>query len=525
MRCPVAPRATPGRSLLTFLQNQRRSLASTRQTLERFSRSTDDTAWRKHGGVVVALGSHWLDMPESDTPAATANPERAAVVAACGRIRQLFLCLVIAALAPLAIASNRQNAPSVEAPSAGEIAEKQGNLRSLRSQIDALRKQMAAAEGSRKEAVDQLQEAERAISATQRQLYETETGTDRLRERLSELEKQSNDLGRVLGAQQEQLARLLHRQYLRGNPDPLRMFLNGDDPNQLARDLHYLETIGRARREILRGIEATIQRQQALAREARQQAELLAASEARQREEHARLVEQRQQRQLALARVSEQIAAQRREIGSLQRDEKRLAELVDRLSRIIAAQAGEARREAQRREQARHPEPMERAPTSLTEPATGEARPPPVPERRGDEAAATPGAGSLARLKGQLRLPTRGAVSNRFGATRLEGSTWKGLFILAGNGSEVRSIAAGRVVFAEWMRGFGNLLIVDHGSGYLSIYANNDSLLKNVGDEARLGEVIATVGNSGGNPESGLYFELRHQGRPLDPMAWVSTRY
>ncbi|WP_374692398.1 murein hydrolase activator EnvC [Accumulibacter sp.] len=500
-------------------------MASTGQTLERFARSTNDTCWREHRGVVVAFGSHCPETLASDTSAATGSPQPSTAVAACGRIRRALLCLLIVSLAPLAMASNRQNPASVEAASSGEIAEKQGSLRSLRGQIDALRKQMAAAEGSRREAVDQLQEAERAISATQRQLYETASGTDRLRRRLDELEKQSSELGRVLGSQQEQLARLLHRQYLRGNPDPVRMFLNGDDPNQLARDLHYLETIGRARREILRDVEVTMQRQQALARETRQQAELLAASEARQREEHARLVEQRQQRQLALAKVSEQIAAQRREIGSLQRDEKRLAELVDRLSRLIAAQAGEARREAQRREQARHPAPMERAPASPTEPAAGEAgSAPPVPAGRGDEAAAIPGAGSLARLKGQLRLPTRGAVSNRFGATRHEGSTWKGLFILAGNGSEVRSIAAGRVVFAEWMRGFGNLLIVDHGSGYLSIYANNDSLLKNVGDAARSGEVIATVGNSGGNPESGLYFELRHQGRPLDPMAWVSTR-
>jgi septal ring factor EnvC (AmiA/AmiB activator) len=164
-------------------------------------------------------------------------------------------------------------------------------------------------------------------------------------------------------------------------------------------------------------------------------------------------------------------------------------------------------------------------PASPADPSAADATAAPPPAAsRGDAATSTPGAGNLAQLKGQLRLPTRGAVSNRFGATRQEGSTWKGLFIVAGNGSEVRSIAAGRVVFAEWMRGFGNLLIIDHGSGYLSIYANNDSLLKSVGDEARTGEVIATVGNSGGNPESGLYFELRHQGKPLDPMAWVSTR-
>ena len=121
-------------------------------------------------------------------------------------------------------------------------------------------------------------------------------------------------------------------------------------------------------------------------------------------------------------------------------------------------------------------------------------------------------------------MPARGAVSNRFGAARQEGSTWKGLFIRAGAGSEVKAIAGGRVVFADWMRGFGNLLIVDHGDSYLSIYGNNDSLLKQVGEAVRGGDTVAAVGNSGGNPESGLYFELRHQGQPLDPLKWVTMK-
>jgi len=497
-------------------------LASIRQTHQRFSRDTGDTSWCEHGGVAVSLDGRRLPVRGRRSSTTITNLQPPATFAVPGLLWRGLLCLLIAALASLAIASNRQSPASIDVASTGEIAERQGSLRLLRSQIETLRRQMATAEGSRREAADQLQEADRAISATQRQLHETGTETGRLRARLNELEKHSSDLGRVLNSQQEQLARLLHQQYLRGNPDPVRMFLNGDDPNQLARDLYYLETIGRARREILRDIEATMLRQQALARDTRQQAELLAASEARQREEHVRLVEQRQRRQQVLAGLSEQIAAQRREMGSLQRDEKRLTALVDRLSRILAAQAGEA----QRREPNRQHGASEHPPTSPAEPAAVDATTvPPTAASRGDEATATPGAGNLARLKGQLRLPTRGVVSNRFGATRQEGSTWKGVFIVAGNGSEVRSIAAGRVVFAEWMRGFGNLLIVDHGSGYLSIYANNDSLLKGVGDDARAREVIATVGNSGGNPESGLYFELRHQGKPLDPMAWVSTRH
>ena len=121
-------------------------------------------------------------------------------------------------------------------------------------------------------------------------------------------------------------------------------------------------------------------------------------------------------------------------------------------------------------------------------------------------------------------MPARGVVSNRFGSPRQEGSTWKGLFIRAGAGSEVKAIAGGRVVFADWMRGFGNLLIVDHGSSYLSIYGNNDALLKQLGDTVKGGDTVASVGNSGGNPESGLYFELRHRGQPLDPLKWVNLK-
>lgn len=449
--------------------------------------------------------------------------------------RPLFVALLTAVLGTSALAASaRQNSRDVSAAPASEITERQGDLKSLRAQIEALRKEMANTEGSRREASDQLQDAERAISATQRELHDLTTETDRLQARLKELATQSRELEQRLNAQQVQLEKLLYRQYLRGSPDPLRLFLNGDDPNQLARDLYYLETIGRARSQILREIESTLQRKQALAVETRLQAERLLASETREKEEHARLLTQRQQRQAMLDKLAKQIAAQRREIGNLQRDEKRLTELVDRLSKIIATRAA-AVREAQRRDM---PRSGATAGTTVRPGPADAARPsPPGKQAAAEEPVETTAAPEartaspaqrdmvdLARLKGQLRLPTRGAVSNRFGTVRQEGSTWKGVFIGAATGSEVRSIAGGRVVFAEWMRGFGNLLIVDHGNGYLSIYANNDSLRRQVGDEVRAGETIATVGNSGGNPESGLYFELRHQGKPLDPLAWVSAK-
>lgn len=391
-------------------------------------------------------------------------------------------------------------------PTHSEVAEKRGDLKELRDQIESLRKEVTETESKRASATDQLKGVEQEISVTQRDLHVLSTQRSKIQETLKDLSLQSRELESRLTHQQSQLEKLVYRQYLRGNPDALQIMLNGDDPNQVARDLHYLSSIGKARSQLVHEIEATLQRKQHLAAAAKERGEALATVEAKQKEQHEKLVAQREQRKAMLGKISAKIAEQRREIGNLQRDEKRLTQLIDRLVKIIATK----------------PVPRkESRPTTQPRPEAGK---PSGPELVNEN---TPGASSgnrFEQLRGSLHLPVRGTVTNRFGAARQEGSTWKGLFIRAATGAEVRAIAAGRVVFADWMRGFGNLIIVDHGGSYLSVYGNNDALLKQVGDPLRGGEVIAAAGNSGGNPESGLYFELRHNGQPLDPLRWVSLK-
>lgn len=129
--------------------------------------------------------------------------------------------------------------------------------------------------------------------------------------------------------------------------------------------------------------------------------------------------------------------------------------------------------------------------------------------------------GAFASLKGRMRSPVHGKLVARFGAKRGEAS-WKGVFIEAAEGTEVHAVAGGRVVWANWMRGFGNLIIVDHGGQYLSIYGNNQSLLKRAGQVVKAGDPIASAGNTGGRAESGLYFELRHLGKAFDPSSWIN---
>lgn len=418
-------------------------------------------------------------------------------------------CALASALL-LALSPSDARAARQSSPASSEVAEKRSDLKELREQIETMRKQLAAAEESRADAADQLKDTERGISALQRELHELAEQRGELQERMARMAVQSRELEGRLAGQQQQLEELVRRQYRQGEPDLLRLLLNGDDPSQTARDLRYLSAIGQARSELLQQISKAIEEKQALAADTRERAAELSAVEAKQQERRASLVQRREERKQALDKISARIAQQRKEIGAKERDERRLSQLVAQLTKIIAA------RPAPRRE----PTPVERPTRDKPARERTEQAPALVNERLPEAQAHS----VFARLKGELRLPVKGVISGRFGSSRPEGGTWKGLFIRAASGTPVRAIANGRVVFADWMRGFGNLLIVDHSDGYLSIYGNNDALLKQVGDVVRSGDAVAAVGDSGGIPESGLYFELRQQGQALDPMKWVSTR-
>ncbi|AQR64803.1 hypothetical protein BXU06_06800 [Aquaspirillum sp. LM1] len=130
---------------------------------------------------------------------------------------------------------------------------------------------------------------------------------------------------------------------------------------------------------------------------------------------------------------------------------------------------------------------------------------------------------AFASLQGKLKLPVRGELAGKFGTPRAEGMTWKGVFIRTAAGQAARAVADGRVVYADWLRGFGNMLIVDHGGGYMTVYGGGEALMKSTGDKVRAGDTVATTGASGGGSDNGLYFEIRHLGRPLNPMSWAQS--
>ena len=368
-------------------------------------------------------------------------------------------------------------------------SEQKEELEDLRARIEALQKELERSETSKSEAADDLRKSERAISKANRRLFELANERKSINAKIRELQAQSETLEARIAGERQALSRLIHRQYLAGEPESLRLLLNRQDANETARQLHYFGYVSRARAELIAKLRSNLDELNVLKRQVQAQSERLSTLEKEETAQKKSLEKQKRARQRVLAKASDDIARQRNEISKLQRDEQRLTALIKKL----AAEA-ERRRQAARLKNQALPD------ASLNNSAFG-------------------------KLKGRLRLPVIGELTNRFGQPREEsGLSWKGLFIAAKEGDRVKAIAAGEVVYADWLRGFGNLMILDHGAGFMSLYGNNEALFRQVGDKLGAGDTIASVGDSGGNAESGLYFELRRNGRPFDPLPWVRLK-
>lgn len=357
-------------------------------------------------------------------------------------------------------------------------------MRALRARIEALTRELEEKEEDRKEARDALRASERAISEANRSLAALEAEGRALRAEATRLAAERRELQASLGSRERAIERMVVARYAAGAPDAMRAALSGDDPGAIARTLHYAGHVSRAAASLLNAYRDDLARAARLAEALEARRARLTEVERAARADRDRIAAERRARRQAFERVAREIRASRRQIKVLRADEARLARLVERIGRIVQATRVE-----------RVPQPGQKSQP-------------------------------FSRLRGTLALPVAGELAGRFGAPRdgAGGVESKGVFIRAPEGQPVRAIADGRVVYADWMRGFGNLLIVDHGESYLSIYANNESLLRQVGDPVAAGETIATTGATGGTEQSGLYFEMRHLGRAFDPLGWVRLK-
>jgi len=347
----------------------------------------------------------------------------------------------------------------------------------LRSQIEALKAELAAQESNQRQALDELRASETAISEASRALSGLEAQAKDARQAAGELQARQRALDAGIAARKEALGRLLASRAVEragsGVPDLVRIALSGEHPNEVVRRTVYQTALSRAATAAIEAHRDALAELERVRAGIGERSRELAALEAHARAERARLLAERRERRQILARIGGELRSTNAQMQAMVQQQEKLGRIVGAIGRF-------------------HAEPA----TSTAENVT------------------------FSTLRGKLVLPVREAHA-RIPARTSRSSALKGVFLAAREGEPVRAVAAGRVVYADWMRGFGNLLIVDHGDAYLSIYGNNEALLKQPGDAVAAGEAVATVGSSGGRQESGLYFELRHLGKSFDPLLWL----
>lgn len=353
---------------------------------------------------------------------------------------------------------------------------KGAELDKLRGAIKEVQSQIEEARDDRARALAQLEATERRIAAVTRTLGEVDNQLRELRVRLELLQSTRLAQQARLKSQRELLARQMRAHYALGREAPLRTLLAVNDPAALGRTLVFYDYLGKARAQRIRDINATLGDISSVEADIRRRNDDLQILVERRRQQAQALREQQDVRRQLVARLDTEISSRERRLSRLKEDERALQALVERLRQQLSKI------------------PKDNVP---------------------------PPAGPLAKLKGKLPWPGEGALVARYGTPRVGSLRWAGVVIAMNDGAPVRAVAAGRVVFADFLRGYGLLMIVDHGGGYMSLYGYNRELRKVVGESVDMNDVIATAGGEAPDP-AGLYFELRHGGKPVDPTQWCS---
>jgi septal ring factor EnvC (AmiA/AmiB activator) len=422
------------------------------------------------------------------------------MVKLAGRLVLTTFLLGLTLNSPIALGANKSEKPKEK-------------LNSIHQRIESLTKELGKTKEAHADAADALKDSEKAISETNRKLFDLQQAQKKHSESLQALQTQKSGLENTIDGQKNQLSKQMYQQYLHGQQNYLQLILEEQDPSAISRQLQYFSYISRARQALISDMQSNLGRVTKLNEETANALKEVVTLKTKQESERKNLESQKQAHSKVVEKLSSQISAQRNEIEKLKRDEKSLSQLVERLAR--APQPKPQKPTPLNQSTSKEPSSKHEAESTPQRPlATNES----LPSNAFDDS-------NFESLRGKLNLPVRGEVTNKFGNSRQDtGLTWKGLFIKSNEGNEVKSVANGRVVFADWMRGFGNLIIVDHGGGYMSLYGNNQALLRKMGDTVKGGDTIASVGNSGGNDTSGLYYELRSRSRPFDPMSWSVLR-
>lgn len=359
----------------------------------------------------------------------------------------------------------------------GAIADNSEQLQRLRDKIHALETSINATKRDRSDAYNRLVEVERQLNRMHRDVRKIDRELANARKTLNKSRQAQVGLKSGIGQQRQSVAEHVRTAYLLGSQAQIKLLLNQHRVDDVSRSMAYYRYLTGARAKRIESMQTSLEKQQQLARQTKQLQQRLDRLREKKRLEAERIDQVVQERKQLLATLDSRLQQSGNRMRQLREDERRLQHLVERI------------------EQENRP--------PITPPATG---------------------GQFALQKQRLQLPVRGRIIARFGHRKNIGDQrWNGLFIAASSGQNVSAVYGGRVVFASWLHGFGMLMILDHGEGYMTLYGHNRSLYKVVGDWVNTGETIASIGNTGNPPRTGLYFGVRQSGKPRNPLIWCKT--
>ncbi|MFS2156542.1 murein hydrolase activator EnvC [Pseudomonas sp. Pseusp122] len=406
-----------------------------------------------------------------------------------------------------------------------EIADLQKVLGKLQEEKAGVQKDLKGTE-------TEMGKLEKQVEVLQKELKKTESELQRL-----DQEKKKLQSARV--EQQRLIAIQARAAYQSGRQEYLKLLLNQQHPEKFARTLTYYDYLSQARLTQLRNFNETLRQLSNVSKDIDLQQAQLLVQQGNLDSRRADLEKVRKDRQEALAKLNQDYKVRDQKLQARQQDQADLSKVLKTIEETLARQAREAEEARQKaliaEREAEEKRQREEAARALARnnrdnsPPDDEVPPPRRPSKTPGALVSSSGAsygGPFADAKGKLPWPVDGRLVARFGESRGDDAraTWDGVMISASAGTQVHAVHGGRVVFADWLRGAGLLVILDHGNGYLSLYGHNQSLLKDAGDIVKAGEAISTVGTSGGQDTPALYFAIRQQGRPTDPAQWCRTQ-
>ena len=347
-------------------------------------------------------------------------------------------------------------------------------LSEVTQRIRALGDRLGALQGKADDVQRKLRTAERSIGAIARRQHELAAQLAEQKRRIAGLGGEEKALLESIEDHKQALMAQVQAAYAMGRQAKLKMLLNQDDPASVSRTLVYYDYLNRARAQRLKGIQDDLQNLDKVRRRASWEQQRLAGLQKEAAEQKTRLESERETRKRLLVRLRNQLQLEGTRLAGLKKDQAQLQALLIALDQALAD----------------------------------------IPEKAGQKV-------SFKSRKGKLGWPIKGRRLAAFGQPRESGAPgWKGVLLAARRGGEVKAVHAGRVAYADWLRGMGLLIIIDHGDGYLSLYGHNESLYRQVGEWVDTGALIATAGDTGGLDKAAVYFELRRNGKPVDPVAW-----